>query len=453
MSDITLSAGIRANLLSLQNTTSMIEKTQYNLSTGKKVNTALDDPIAFFKSQSLSYRASDLSARKDSIVQGMQTITAADKGLSGIMDLVKSAQAKAIAASELDTKRAYGITGGGTAAIDTSLGLYSQNAWVIEQGYTLTDSDDFETFLDNLGYMELQEGMTGAGVSQSLDGTNGETAIKISYSLGATTTHICATLTWEEIAESADKTASLSTVTLNDVLNAMSSKFEGLTFEYDTEKHSVRVYAEDSSTTICAIYDPQGTFSNAFGINITGATLSGTVVSTDIGSELQSLQNNYNEILSQIDSLAEDSSYAGINLLNSDQPSNKLTVYFNENLEESSKLDVQGVNVTAMGLRLTTANWTGDSGKIDTSISETQSAQSTLRNASSSFATAASILNTRDEFTDNMVNTLETGSSELVNADMNNESANMLALQTRQQLGTISLSIANQSEQGVLRLF
>jgi flagellin-like hook-associated protein FlgL len=90
---------------------------------------------------------------------------------------------------------------------------------------------------------------------------------------------------------------------------------------------------------------------------------------------------------------------------------------------------------------------------ISAAIGQLDTLTTKLRSAAATFGTDNAILDTRREFTENLVNTLESGAGELVNADMNEESANMLSLQTRQQLGTISLSIANQAEQSVLRLF
>src|SRR5262249_46571630 len=92
MSDIVLTAGIRQNLLSLQNTAELMSKTQNRLATGKKVNSALDNPASFFTSQSLNNRASDLSALLDSIGQAQQTLSAADTGLPSLTNLVQSAK-------------------------------------------------------------------------------------------------------------------------------------------------------------------------------------------------------------------------------------------------------------------------------------------------------------------------------------------------------------------------
>src|ERR1700683_1498315 len=91
MSDITLTAGIRNNLLSLQNTSADLTTTQEQLATGKKVNTAFDNPTSYFTSQSLTNRANDLSALLDQIGQGQQTLDAATDGLTGLTSLLEQA--------------------------------------------------------------------------------------------------------------------------------------------------------------------------------------------------------------------------------------------------------------------------------------------------------------------------------------------------------------------------
>jgi len=90
---------------------------------------------------------------------------------------------------------------------------------------------------------------------------------------------------------------------------------------------------------------------------------------------------------------------------------------------------------------------------IQSASTQLESALSTLRQQSSSLAANLSVVTTRQTFTDSMINTLKTGSDNLTLADMNQEGANMLMLQTRQQLGTTSLSMASQAAQAVLRLF
>ena len=86
---IALSAGVRTNLLSLQSTASMLTQTQEKLSTGKKVNTALDNPTNFFTAQALTERSSSLTSLQDGINTGVQTVKAANKGLDTISTLLK----------------------------------------------------------------------------------------------------------------------------------------------------------------------------------------------------------------------------------------------------------------------------------------------------------------------------------------------------------------------------
>src|SRR5262252_2100846 len=97
---ITLSAGVRQNLLALQDTAALLSTTQNRLATGKKVNTALDNPINFFTSQGLSNRANDLNALLDTIGQAQQTLKAADTGLTSLTNLVQSAKAIATTAEQ-----------------------------------------------------------------------------------------------------------------------------------------------------------------------------------------------------------------------------------------------------------------------------------------------------------------------------------------------------------------
>src|SRR6201991_2015329 len=92
MSGIVLSASVRQNLLSLQNTASLLATTQNNLSTGNKVNTALDNPTEFFTAQGLNNRASDISNLLDGIGNGVQVLQAANTGITSLQSLVASAQ-------------------------------------------------------------------------------------------------------------------------------------------------------------------------------------------------------------------------------------------------------------------------------------------------------------------------------------------------------------------------
>ena len=122
MGDIILSSGVRQTLLSLQDTAALMAKTQNRLATGKKVNSALDNPINFFTSQGLSNRASDLNSLLDAIGQGQQTLQAANTGLTSLTSLVQSAKSIATQAlqSTLGTVNYTNITGSVAIALDTT---------------------------------------------------------------------------------------------------------------------------------------------------------------------------------------------------------------------------------------------------------------------------------------------------------------------------------------------
>ena len=184
-----------------------------------------------------------------------------------------------------------------------------------------------------------------------------------------------------------------------------------------------------------------GADQSAFGLAATAVTGTSTTRNT--------LQGNYNALLSQIDQLAGDASYNGVNLLTG----NNLQVLFNEN--GTSSLNIAGVNFNSTGLGLSTIAAGGFQSGTTITATETaiNSAIGNVRAQTETFGTNSSTIQTRQDFEKNMINTLQTGASNLVLADQNQESANLLTLQTQQQLEISALSIANQANQSVLKLF
>ena len=169
-------------------------------------------------------------------------------------------------------------------------------------------------------------------------------------------------------------------------------------------------------------------------------------------SERSTLAVQFNELLSQINTIANDSSFNGTNLLQA-TPDN-LAVEFNT--DNTSNLTITGLDSTTAtsGINIAVAaNNFGLNANIDTALTAISSALTTLRSNASTMGSRNTILSTRLEFTENLVNTLEGGTGKLTLADLNEESANLLALQTRQQLGINSLALAAQSERSILALF
>ena len=159
-----------------------------------------------------------------------------------------------------------------------------------------------------------------------------------------------------------------------------------------------------------------------------------------------SFTEQYNAVVAQYDALMNDGSYKGVNLLKNES----LSVRFNEN--GSSVLNITGKDMSSITIGLTTANWTSVS-DVDTSVTQLKNAINMVRTFSTELGNNYSIVQTREDFTENLINVLTEGADKLTLADMNEESANVLALQTRQQLAINSLSLAAQAAQAVLKLF
>ncbi|MGA2954932.1 MAG: flagellin [Thermodesulfobacteriota bacterium] len=272
LDNITLTAAMRQNVLSLQNTQTQMNSTETTLATGKRVNTALDNPIAYFAAQSYTNRANDLSNLKDNMNEAIQTVTAGNNGITGIENLVQQAQS---------------------------------------------------------------------------------------------------------IANSA--------------------------------------LATTSQTTI------------------------------------NSLATQYGDVLGQITQMAVDSNYGGTNLLQDAT----LKVTF-DNSNTNSFLNITGFSADATGLGLNGGAATGawaTTQDINTDVGLLNTATTSLRTQASNMSNNLAVVNSRLDFTNNMINTLQTGSDDLTLADMNQEGADLLTLQTQQQLGITALSLASQAAQSVLKLF
>ena len=374
MADISLTASMRSNLLSLQNTQSLMDTTQERLSTGKKVNSALDNPTSYYTSQSLTNRASDLSALLDSMGQGIQTIKAANEGIESITEFVQQAKSVANQARDEANKVA-----GSTGNYDPS---------VVEAGdIQITVTYNGETQTEDVTLIKNETGVNAANKIQ--------TALQ-AMEFGADSTALGAnyTVTFEDGAFK---------------VNSANGEEIKISFEFAGAKMDA---SAGNANRVKAI-------------------------------------SQFNDILDQIDQLAKDSGYKGVNLLGGTDQS--LTVIFNE--DRSSNLTIQGVDASTKGLDISRVTDWGSNTNIDASIEEVEDAINELRNMASEFGNNYSIVQNREDFTENLINVLEEGSDKLVLADMNEESANMLALQTRQQLGVNSLSLASQAAQAVLKLF
>lgn len=407
MADISLTASMRTNLLSLQNTQSLMDTTQERLSTGLKVNSAIDNASSYYTAQSLNNRASDLSALLDSMGQGIQTIQAANEGIEAITEFVEQAKAIANSARDAASKTDVKTLNAKFSNLTTLQIPKTANGTSLKFEVTRTDGTTLDESLKdavNNVNVELEAAYLQA---KSLDGYVAQ--VKKAIEAGGT-----------EFAKIVD-------IKVDD-------KTGKITF---TAKAGYNIKATGAGDLAGLGKDPDA-----------GTPTNDVTSTVAVNTDRQKYALQFNEILTQIDNLAKDAGYKGINLLQM----NTLTVIFNE--DRSSQIEVKGTDASSVGLMLDEAvnNWQTNE-DIETSIRQTEEAISSLRIMASDYGNYYSIVQNRQSFTKSLVNVLTEGADNLTLADMNEESANMLALQTRQQLAINSLSLASQAAQGVLQLF
>ncbi len=504
MSDITLSTGIRNTLLSLQNTASDLTTTQEHLSTGKKVNTAFDNPSSYFTSQALTNRANDLSALLDQIGQAQQTLNAANNGLTSLTSLLEQAlstaqQAQQAPLAGATTYGAVNVTGtvptayhetigSTTGSVDLSTPTEAAGNLLIATGgttYTVGVTDS-ESLSDIESAISGTAGLSGA-VTASDNGTNliltansaatnfTVDANALSAALGVTadssTTNTVNSTSLFSLLHSDAGVANGDALTIAvnggasqqitfgtgagqvQTLAELNTALSGLTDVTASKSSNALSFAVASSSGPTSLTIGTSGSSSAGGIltglGLTAGTSQGTATVGSTNSTRSTLEANYNSLLTQIDQLAGDASYNGVNLLNGDD----LKVTYNET--GTSSQTISGVTFNSTGLGLSQISGTGfqTNANITSAIDAINNAITNVRAQTKTFGTNSSTITTRQSFEQNMINTLQTGASNLVLADQNQESANLLTEQTQQQLEISSLSIANQANQAVLKLF
>ncbi|WP_375459169.1 flagellin [uncultured Enterovirga sp.] len=497
MSDIVLSNASRNSLLALQNTSVLQQATQNRLATGKKVNSALDNATSFFTAQGFNNRANSLTALLDSVSNSIQTLKTADAGITSITKLIaqlKSTSQQALQSSSAYTSQATlastspfvgasaadlrGTAGTATVTGTATLSAYTAPAGdagnLVINGRTVAvvagdTADSIMTKINNTANI---------GVNATLDATG---RLKIlsndpfsSFTINsATDTPASTAATLTALGLTAATTASTNPIN-GKTLSFTVGTGTPLTVKFgDPATTPGAVKTLDDLNTKLATVGLSATLDGSGNLSVStttqtasqsftvGGTLSGagskftSTVSTlpvrgGTGADTRdNLVTQYNNLLDQIDTLAKDSSYNGINLLTGDT----LSIIFNE--KNTSRLDVAGTSTTASGLGLsdiTAANF-ADGNTIGAILSLIDRASGALASQASRLGSTLAVTQTRQDFTKQLVNTLTSGADALVNADLNEEGANLLALQTKQSLSQTALSLAAQADQSVLKLF
>jgi flagellin len=500
MSSITLSAGVRNNLLSLQKTADLMATTQNRLATGKKVNSALDNPTNFFTSSSLQSRAGDLSNLLDAMSNGIKTLEAADNGLSSITKTVESMQSTLRQARQDKSFKTASYELDGTAVGTTSVKTigFAGGATGVAVGSEITvnlntaDAAATAASVNGVGGTDLSV------ADPDLSALNGQ-----SVTLTAGTTSVSYTFTNSVTGQKAALIAALGTsgFTVAGAAGGLNiSRADGVDFTVDSSNAATAtvIGIADNTTTTNGVEAVVGAVKTADalvseinnntslnsairasndngklrienlstgeltveGINATSGKVDGGAGTKEIGGNdvRKNLVKQFNELRDQLNKLSDDASFNGINLLRGD----KLKITFNETGTSTIEIQAKDQNGKVRGISTADdslnidlavdADFDSDA-TIDTLLDGLSTSLNTLRSQSSAFGSNLSVVQNRQEFTKAMINTLQTGADKLVLADTNEEAANMLALQTRQQLSSTALSLASQADQAVLRLF
>ena len=405
MSGIVLSSSVRQNLLSLQSTADLLATTQSHLSTGKKVNTALDNPTNYFTAASLDNRANDINNLLDGIGNGVQVLQAANTGITSLQKLVDTA--KSIVNQVLQSPVGYS-TKANVDVTGTGAGAGTTTAADINAGKLGGAILTFKTATGTLAVTVGPSFATGVGTAtvKTLDQLN-------------------SVLASNGVAVSASISATADTLTFTSTNDAASQVITASATAPTGEGVAISAATATVGAVNAAVADPtsQATRSN--------------------------LVSQYNVIIQQISTTAQDSSFNGVNLLNGDN----LKLTFNET--GKSSLNINGVTFNAGGLglgSLTAGTDFLDSYSANAIIAKLGTASNSLRSEASALGSNLSVVQIRQDFSKNLINVLQTGSSNLTLADTNEEAANSQALSTRQSIAVSALSLANQSQQSVLQL-
>ena len=466
-SGITLSSGVRSNLLNLQSTADLKNLTQGRLSTGKKVNSALDNPTNFFTASALSSRSSDLTNLLDGISNGIQTLKAADNGITSITTSIESLQATVRQArqdksyqtssasltlpSTIAGTEKLAFTGGAVGATAVNVGLV--NRTVTGSGGSVPTGKG--------GAVDITIGTTTKTVTLADGDTVDQQAAKVNAAFGTTVasnvngaisltdTSNTAVTVADNASNSNGTTAALgiggaavqtakSVDQAVDAINSVTALQNKVRASNDNGK--LRIENDSTLDLQTAGYNAStGVFDGGSGTITTG----GNTVRKDLVTQ-------FNEVRDQLNKLADDASFNGVNLLRGDA----LKLNFNETSTSSITIqskDPTGINTSSLGITSATNEEFGSDSSLDTRLNTLTNALTTLRSQASAFGSKLSIVQNRQDFTKSLTNTLQVGSDNLTLADTNEEGANLLALNTRQQLQTTSLSFASQADQAVLQ--
>ncbi len=525
-SDIVLSSASRTTVLSLQRTERQLDVTTLRLATGKKVNSALDNPQNFFASTALSEGASDYQRRLDGIGQNARTIQEALIGVDAISDLIDQGEAVVTEAREnlllgIDDPAVYeeeintsppslssqilaaspdvyfrlndggGIavdsgTGGGVAATYANGAASGAPALYTNGG---TTSATFDGVNDRVRITDSPLINTGNYPARSMElvfNADDVMTRQILFEEGGPTNSLAIYIFNGEIHITGRDSGNWGPTTPGGPTNIRAPINVGETyhvaFVFSQAQNRFEGYLNGASINTAPVPVGNQAFpshGNNIGIggmeqdawfddilgNGSGFSFNGRISDVAIYNSIlddnvilahaQSLNSttslryfhrDFENILNQIDGITIDAHYRGTNLLRGET----LTTIFNPNV--TSLLETEGEDLSVKGLGIQRFDF-NDINDLDGILENLRAARTQVRNYATTLISDLNIIRTREIYTREITNTLDSGANDLTIADQNEEGANLLAAQTRQQLGVTALSLASASNQSVLNLF
>lgn len=397
---VSLSNSMRGALYTLQQNQQAVQQAGLRLATGKRVASALDNPNSYFRAASLSSRAGNLQSLLDDMNQASQVLQTTSKGIDSIKSLIQSAQ---------------GLVGKASQA---------------GQNNTLTG-----TLTTPLKLTDKVAGTAGAGV---IGMTSGKLLqLSVDGGTAVTVATLSATTTVQDLIDG---------INSNSTLNANGS---GTSIKAALVGGNLQITSTSGKTVTLKSDDTDANLQKLLGTKTAEGTAVAVAGTDFVDTTRKSLSSQFDEILKQIDQTIQDTSYNGINLLQGTD----LKVTFNES--GTSSITVKSVNYTAngeLGIKNSTNSFISND-DVDTASANLKRALDKLSSQAAIFSANQTVIQNRTSFTTAMVQTLNTGADALTMADQNEESANLLALNTQQQLAQTALSLAAQANAAITRLF
>jgi flagellin len=389
MVDVTISAGTRSALLALSSMQDQASVMENRLATGRRVNAPIDNAISYFLSAGLSSRANAINGLMSDITNTQGSIAAANNGITTIRALLTTAQTIASQARQFPEAPVVVVTGSHSTGFSAAS--------------TIASAAGSRSLLKAGDTVTVGDGTTTATYTAA----NGDTI--------------------QALLDTVNNTGGLN---LTAALNGSGQlKFTATSAANITIGGSV------------AGGVGHGTLYGILGLD------AGTAVNT-ANIARANLATQFDDVLARINEVAADAGFNGVNFLTGSSS----TINFNEAGTSSLVISGSPATSSALGVAAST-NYFEFNTDVDTALNHISNALNSLKSIATTIGSMSAIMQTRMDFNKSMINTLGAGAEALTISDTNEDSAKLLALQTRRQMASTSLRLSSNNDNAVLRLF